>query len=456
MPRRLGCRDLRRTIQWLKPSAGVSSLTSTANAVQSQSSAPFAPNPQERHQGPRRQEDRQTGPDQPDPAAYRLPLAAPPHPRHRRPGHPAGLPPRPRQQAHARHPGRQHRAPRQPPHRRPTRRCKTKPLGTRTPRGTSPRRPRKPGHTPASQLKIHDQRHRTRLPGGPSRRAVTRASTHTPRLTCPDTAKRAHRDHDEPVSSVLPGHFRRCPVVREGGVEPPRPCGHWNLNPARLPIPPPAHLGVAASGLHLFGATAWRHLKISTPRRVGSHPFVSGARQANKEVGRGPAPAGADTPDRGRPRPERCGETCGSRNAAPGARRAPGKPRPRPHSPGAPRSAGGHGRKVTTPVPSPHAAPIPRPVAALPVPQPVDGARASTTGPVHGASEWTAGATHRTWRTAPHRPHTTDRALLAHPRRTATAAARSHLRRGTGSGPSAPAPPGARRRAPARHRTADR
>jgi hypothetical protein len=30
-------------------------------------------------------------------------------------------------------------------------------------------------------------------------------------------------------------------AVREGGVEPPRPCGHWNLNPARLPIPPPAH-----------------------------------------------------------------------------------------------------------------------------------------------------------------------------------------------------------------------
>lgn len=28
------------------------------------------------------------------------------------------------------------------------------------------------------------------------------------------------------------------PMVREGGVEPPRPFGHWNLNPARLPIPP--------------------------------------------------------------------------------------------------------------------------------------------------------------------------------------------------------------------------
>jgi hypothetical protein len=60
-----------------------------------------------------------------------------------------------------------------------------------------------------------------------------RVSTITPRLACPGRAKRAHRDHDEPVSSVL--------LVREGGVEPPRPCGHWNLNPARLPIPPPAH-----------------------------------------------------------------------------------------------------------------------------------------------------------------------------------------------------------------------
>ena len=27
-------------------------------------------------------------------------------------------------------------------------------------------------------------------------------------------------------------------VVRKGGLEPPRPCGHWHLKPARLPIPP--------------------------------------------------------------------------------------------------------------------------------------------------------------------------------------------------------------------------
>lgn len=27
-------------------------------------------------------------------------------------------------------------------------------------------------------------------------------------------------------------------LVRKGGLEPPRPCGHWHLKPARLPIPP--------------------------------------------------------------------------------------------------------------------------------------------------------------------------------------------------------------------------
>ena len=31
-------------------------------------------------------------------------------------------------------------------------------------------------------------------------------------------------------------------VVGEGGLEPPRPFEHWNLNPARLPIPPLARV----------------------------------------------------------------------------------------------------------------------------------------------------------------------------------------------------------------------
>lgn len=43
------------------------------------------------------------------------------------------------------------------------------------------------------------------------------------------------------VASVLPtisGRSRERESVREGGVEPPRPCGHTDLNRARLPIPP--------------------------------------------------------------------------------------------------------------------------------------------------------------------------------------------------------------------------
>src|SRR5918996_1331592 len=31
-------------------------------------------------------------------------------------------------------------------------------------------------------------------------------------------------------------------LVGEGGLEPPRPCGHWHLKPARLPIPPLARV----------------------------------------------------------------------------------------------------------------------------------------------------------------------------------------------------------------------
>ena len=30
--------------------------------------------------------------------------------------------------------------------------------------------------------------------------------------------------------------------MREGGLEPPHPCEYWHLKPARLPIPPLAHV----------------------------------------------------------------------------------------------------------------------------------------------------------------------------------------------------------------------
>src|SRR5262245_18104737 len=46
--------------------------------------------------------------------------------------------------------------------------------------------------------------------------------------------------NEEPPPRISPERGL-SPLVREGGVEPPRPFGQWNLNPARLPIPPPAH-----------------------------------------------------------------------------------------------------------------------------------------------------------------------------------------------------------------------
>ena len=63
--------------------------------------------------------------------------------------------------------------------------------------------------------------------------------------------------------------------MREGGVEPPRPFGHWNLNPARLPIPPPAHW-VCPRALAPRGLAPSDMQKISTVHGVDSHPFPLG------------------------------------------------------------------------------------------------------------------------------------------------------------------------------------
>lgn len=50
----------------------------------------------------------------------------------------------------------------------------------------------------------------------------------------------------------------RGSLVREGGVEPPRPHGHTDLNRARLPIPPLAHVsyGVSPQATHKTIRTA--------------------------------------------------------------------------------------------------------------------------------------------------------------------------------------------------------
>ena len=61
-----------------------------------------------------------------------------------------------------------------------------------------------------------------------------------------DSSCRQFRDQVQAHGPARP-KLRRWQVVGEGGVEPPRPCGHRNLNPARLPIPPLARGGTNRS-----------------------------------------------------------------------------------------------------------------------------------------------------------------------------------------------------------------
>ena len=44
-----------------------------------------------------------------------------------------------------------------------------------------------------------------------------------------------------PFKLLSPSQTPVCEMVPRRGLEPPRPCGHWHLKPARLPIPPSGH-----------------------------------------------------------------------------------------------------------------------------------------------------------------------------------------------------------------------
>ena len=65
------------------------------------------------------------------------------------------------------------------------------------------------------------------------------AALPTPSIQIPKGGGRLRRP--EPKTK---GHPYGCPfvLVREAGVEPARPCEHWHLKPASLPIPPLAHI----------------------------------------------------------------------------------------------------------------------------------------------------------------------------------------------------------------------
>lgn len=125
------------------------------------------------------------------------------------------------------------------PRRRTHHRRRTKPLGNWTPTGYLA--PTGWRSTPSrDQLKIIKEQgtHREACHGVGS-------FTHEPPCYVPTRTATLPEQQREtgPTRTFVSGEnpFRRFLSVREGGVEPPRPFGHWNLNPARLPIPPPAH-----------------------------------------------------------------------------------------------------------------------------------------------------------------------------------------------------------------------
>lgn len=182
--------------------------------------------------------------------------------------------------------------------------------------------------------------------------------------------------------------FRRYLSVREGGVEPPRPCGHWNLNPARLPIPPPAHWVCPP-------APALSARRLPTPRtlarwRGSVHiPFPRGPRprpgnplptsDVPRALGSRPGPSRAPAPPT---------TTHGSDPVT--EHRTPDTPHPTPNS--------GHRTSVTPTPPRPRAAPPRRPQrlkACLFTYQPRTGpAHLSRRrrGPQPGAGHWSAAA----------------------------------------------------------------
>lgn len=133
------------------------------------------------------------------------------------------------------------------------------------------------------------------------------------------------------------------PSVREGGVEPPRPFGHWNLNPARLPIPPPAHwVCLPASALSGWPLPTCRTLA----RRTGwVHIPFPGALTS-------PSTAGPRTDRPGSPRRAGCRRPGARLTRTPSARRPPSG---RPHAP--PRIA----PHTPAPAPAPVAVLTPRP-----------------------------------------------------------------------------------------------
>ena len=112
-------------------------------------------------------------------------------------------------------------------------------------------------HKPAEEIMEKVHRGRATLHQIKSRRSTRSGTSSTVGAPAPlkmrPTAWRSRRTGESVGTSIEDGTHEnanppRQPLVGEGGLEPPRPCGHRNLNPARLPIPPLARASVGAQG----------------------------------------------------------------------------------------------------------------------------------------------------------------------------------------------------------------
>src|SRR5690242_18482156 len=77
-------------------------------------------------------------------------------------------------------------------------------------------------------------------------------------------------------------------MVREGGLEPPHPCEYWHLKPARLPIPPLAHVRMHRS------ASSHESLTSRSPQhhsRPGSCPRTERMPRGASVIPQSPTPA---------------------------------------------------------------------------------------------------------------------------------------------------------------------
>ncbi len=84
-----------------------------------------------------------------------------------------------------------------------------------------------------------------------------------------------HQENQPPLESVK----RR--LVPGGGVEPPRPCGHMDLNHARLPIPPPGRVEAETLEAARLGVNPHSESTCPQPQVTGSPrpPHTAGGAQ---------------------------------------------------------------------------------------------------------------------------------------------------------------------------------